>query len=66
MAHPIATRRRRALDTSRAAVVLVGAAVAVLMALLMTDGGAPVTVAVLAAGAGFAAFVGAVRMLRGA
>lgn len=64
--HPISTRPRRPYDTSRVAMVLVGAAVAVLMALLLTDGGAPVAVAALAAAAGFGAFIGAVQMLRGA
>jgi hypothetical protein len=62
MAHQISTRPR-ALDASRAAVVLVGAALAVLMALLLTDGGAPAALAITAAAAGFGAFVGACRML---
>lgn len=63
MAHQISTRRRRLLDASRAAIVLVGAALAVLVALLLADGGAPLALAVIAASAGFVAFVGACRMV---
>ena len=62
MAHQSSTRHR-SIDPSRAALVLVGAAVAVLMALLLADGGAPAVLAVTAAVAGFGAFVGACRML---
>lgn len=63
MVSQISTRPRRSIDASRTAVVLVGAAVALLMALLLADGGAPVVLAVASAVAGFGAFVGACRML---
>ena len=62
MAQQVPTRRST-FDASRAALVLVGVAIAVLMALLLADGGAPVVLAVTAAVAGFGAFLGACRML---
>lgn len=56
-------RLHRTIDASRAALILAGAAVAVLVGLLLIDGGAHAVLAGTAATAGFAAFVGACRML---
>lgn len=56
--------KRRSAGPSGVAVTLVGAAAAVLLALLMDDGGAPLALCVMAGICAFVAVVGSWRMLR--
>jgi len=55
--------KRRAGAPGGVAVALVGAAAAVLLGLLMSDGGAPVALCVIAGASAFVAVVGSWRML---